>query len=509
MRNWNSIAARRHSKRSVNQNPPFLVNIKDLRKMSIASMISRTVGAAFLDAKQSELIDWKRARFQDKTLEQAYGKHVIDHELPKDRLINFAGIAIYYLFGVLDLLTFHENLVQVLILRWAICGPIAIFIVSLSFFPKYRRFFMLGTASVMLIGAFSIVAMIGMAPIDNPPPYIVGIFAVFILFACLQRMDFRLGLLIYLVSFAAWTVTVTLIAPRNPIEIYSGLFFFTWTTLVAVATSYIQEIRSRLDYHSSLRLAQDAEYIQELLIEATAADKSKMNFLSILSHELRTPLHQIIGFTEVLQSNPEDKAAAHLEQIHNSAIQLLQRISKMLRYADATAGTIRYDSEKFSPNELIDGVLIQCRERASKAGIIVNANAVSAGTLYIDATHTTYALLNIVENAISASSRGQCIIIGGQPLPAGGYEITVADAGRGMTEDQINTAFKPFSVAQDLRSRSLEGIGLGLTLANKILADQGAKLTLKSEVGCGTKASIKFPKGPKETSTPVTEQISA
>ena len=474
--------------------------------MSIISNIIRTVGSAFFGATHSAPIDWKRARFGDEALERAYAQHIIVHELPKDRLINFAGIAIYYLFGILDLLTFHEHLTEVLILRWAICGPIAIFIVSLSFFPKYRKSFMIGTASVMLLGAFSIIAMIGLAPINNAPPYIVGIFAVFILFACIQRMDFRIGSLIYLVSFAGWTITVTLIARKSPIEIYSGLFFFTWTTLVAVATSYFQEIRSRLDYHRSLRLAQDAEYIQQLLIEATAADKSKLNFLSILSHELRTPLHQIIGFTEVLQANPEENPLDHLDQIHDSAVQLLQRISKMLRYADATAGTIRYDCEAISAKELIDGVLVQCRESASKAGVTITSEAVAKGTLSLDTTHTTYALLNIVENAISASSPGQTIVIGGQTLPTQGYEITVADAGRGMSADQIETAFKPFSVARNLRSRSLEGVGLGLTLADKIFNDQGAKLTLKSEIGNGTTASVRFS---KESCEPALQQISA
>ena len=62
-----------------------------------------------------------------------------------------------------------------------------------------------------------------------------------------------------------------------------------------------------------------------------------------------------------------------------------------------------------------------------------------------------------------------------------------------MSEYQINAAFTPFMQIEDVRTRSVEGIGLGLTLSRKILADQNAELVLTSEVGKGTTASVFFP----------------
>lgn len=465
--------------------------------MSAHPPLVRALGGAFgralFGGAARDLIDWSRARFKDAGIENAYRRHLVEVELPKDRLVNYGGVAIYYVFGILDFLTFDERLAEVLILRWGVCGPLALGIISLSLMPRFRKHFMLGTASVMLIGALSIVAMIALAPRSGAPPYLVGIFAVFILYACVQRLSFRIATAIYLGSFAAWSLTVTLISPKAPVEIASGHFFFAWISIVAIATSYFQEIQSRFVYFRNRQREEDAAHIRQLLIEATAADRSKANFLSILSHELRTPLHQIIGFSQVLSNSRDDKADEYLGHINASAQQLLARLSKMLRYADATAGTIKYDLEAIDAPELLGAVADQLRDKAQRAGVLISADRVAASPVRVDAQHTTYALSNLVENAVAASVSGQTVTISGVVLPSGGYEVRIEDNGSGMSEEQIAAALRPFTLASEVRTRSLEGVGLGLTLADKILKDQGALMTVQSRVGRGTSVMIEFP----------------
>jgi signal transduction histidine kinase len=460
---------------------------------TIIRIVADTIGRALFGGAARELVDWKRARFRDKEIERAYHRHLIDVELPKDRLVNYGGIGIYYIFGILDFLTFKEHLAEVLILRWGVCGPIALGIVSMSLHPRFKQRFMIGTASVMLIGSLSIIAMIALAPPSGAPPYLVGVFAIFILFACVQRLSFAVATAIYLVSFAAWSATVTAISPKEPVEVISGHFFFAWISIVAIATSYFQEIQSRFVYYRNRQREEDAAYIQQLLIEATAADRSKSNFLSILSHELRTPLHQIIGFSEVLQNDPAEKPGEYLSHINASAKQLLARLGKMMRYADAAAGTIKYDPEAINASEILSAVAEQMREKAQRAGVAVNADRLDPASIRIDAQHTIYALSNLVENAIAASKSGQTVTISGAGLPSGAYEIRIDDNGAGMSERQIEAALKPFSIASDVKTRSLEGVGLGLTLADKIVKDQGGALAIHSRPGKGTSVIIEFP----------------
>lgn len=452
-----------------------------------------TIGRALFGSLDRGLLNWRRARFASRDNESAYQDYLVEVEAPKGGIVNLAGIAIYYLFGILDLLTFDDNLAAVLTLRWGIAGPLAAGIVAISFLPRFRRYFMVGTASLLLLGAFSIIAMIGMAPTEGAPPYIIGIFAIFILFACLQRLRFEAAAAIYIASFAAWSLTVTVISPKSETEILSGHFFFTWITIVSIATTYAQEIQSRLLFYRNRQREEDAAYIKRLLVEATAADRSKSNFLSILSHELRTPLHQILGFAEVMQSSCKDAPPDPLLQISASAHQMLNRIGKMLRYADAAAGTMKFEFEEISGSELIGTLVEQMRERLARSGVAIKAGQIDRGGIEIDVSHTLYALSNVVENAVAASSRGQTVVVSGLRAPTGGYLIRVEDTGRGMTQAQIKDAFKPFSLAQDVRSRTAEGTGLGLTLAEKIVRDQKGALSLRSAIGVGTTVDIEFP----------------
>ena len=262
--------------------------------------VSKSVFKGLFGDTAPNQINWALARFADRMAEENYHQHLVDVELPKDRLVNYLGITIYMIFGFLDLMTFKENLNEVLILRWVICAPIAVLLITLTFTASLKRHFQLVTIAVMAIGSGSMVAMIGLMGPEGGPPYIVGILSIFIFFSCIQRMHFPIAAAVYMAIVASYSATIVFVSPKSSEEIISGHFFMIFIAAVALFTTYMQEIRSRLDYVQRRQRELDAAYIQELLIEATAADRAKISFLSILSHEMRTPLHQIVGFSEIV-----------------------------------------------------------------------------------------------------------------------------------------------------------------------------------------------------------------
>ena len=453
---------------------------------------------AFFGRIEDDCIDWRTARFADATQERAYNLHLVAYELPKERFVNFLGVALYLAFGALDLVAFSENLSAVLILRWGVCAPIAFAIIALTFLDPFKQRFQYVSIAVMWIGSMSIVAMIAMLPPSGGAPYIIGTMTIFIFFACIQRMYFVLAAISFITVAAAYAATITVISPKTGIEQVSGLFFMSMITLLALATSYTQEIRSRLLYFRHRQRALDQAYIEQLLIEATAADQSKLNFLSILSHELRTPLHQIIGFCEVMMRNRSDKAdrAAddYMDDIYASANSLLGQIAKMLRYADATAGKMRYEIENCPARELAETVEQQNAAAARKRNVSVGLRDIEDATLHIDPFNTAYAVGHLLENAINATPSGGVVYVDGRIIGDGAaYEIVVSDSGEGMSPEKLEAAFKPFTQIENARTRSREGVGLGLTLARRILNDQQADLTLESTLGVGTRARAVFP----------------
>ena len=442
-------------------------------------------------------INWVRAQFSAPSIEKAYQQYLVELELPKDRIINYVGVFIYLVFGFLDLITFTDNLALVLILRLMICAPIAIGLIGLTFVDKFKPHFQNITIAVMAIGTGSIVIMIGLMDPESGSAYIIGILAIFIFFACIQRLHFPTAAAVYASTIAAYSLTVIFISPKSSHEIISGHFFMIFIGSVATVTTYIQEVRSRLDFYRRRQREKDAGYIKELLIEATAADRAKINFLSILSHELRTPLHQIVGFSEVvvnqIANEPKSDPTAHLKEIQSAAARLLTSIGKMLRYADATAGKISYDPGNCSVQYLTETIIDQMRTKAEKAKVTIEWRDLEQATLNIDHLHTAYAVCQLIDNAIAASPAGSTIILRGECNEDGYYALAIKDQGGGMTAEQIDAAFQPFTQAEDVKTRSMEGAGLGLSLSKKILEDQGAELILHSEPGVGTKVLMRLP----------------
>jgi len=438
------------------------------------------------------------ATYCDEQIEGNYQKYLVDEVLMKERAAFFACTLVYFLYGILDFLVITENSEKIIIVRWLICTPIAIALIGLTYLKFFKPYFTHLITFGVFVASISVVWMIGAMQAENPPPYIVGILAVFIFAACVLHMPFPAAAATFLFTAAAYSATILAADKFSYTDVVSGHFFMTSSALLAIVTNYVQEIRSRIIWRQRTLRERDAKRIEQLLIEATAADQSKINFLSMMSHEMRTPLHQIIGYTELVNNkretaNNNSENPAHLSQIHDSAQTLLARIQKMLRYADTNAGKIAYDPGDNDIRELVDASLEQTCALIEKKRITVDTSCVSRAIVFIDIFHSCYALNNIIENAVNASSADAKLVIYGSADKDGSYELTVEDNGVGMTPEQTDRALRPFTQGGDVLKRSFEGLGLGLTLAQKIFSDQGIVIALESEPSIGTKARIRFP----------------
>lgn len=436
------------------------------------------------------------ARFRARDVEKRYILNLVETTLPTERLLWYTVIFTYVGYWVLDVLTITERLQTVLTMRGIVACLIA-GLVPLSFVPKIKPYFgWLSTIGILLF-ALSIIAMIAIIPPHGAPPYIIGVLVTFVAASCIMRIPFPVAASAYIFTSAVYIAVLNVRPAFSDVDVISGNFFMLSIAVVAVGTSYMQEIRSRMIWLRDEQRKRDNEVIERLLIEATAADQSKINFLSMMSHELRTPLHQIIGYAEVVSNsfeaaNDSGDNMRHLNEIHGSAHVLLSRIQKMLRFVDATAGKMKYEISDTPATELVDVAVERMRASFEKASVRIDAEAIEEGALNIDIIHTCYAITNIMENALNASEPGTTIHISGRNLEDGAYELAIRDEGRGMTPDQIEKAMKPFTQSESALVRSKEGLGLGLTLAKHIFDDQNASIRLASDGQNGTCAIIRF-----------------
>ncbi|MAW81473.1 MAG: hypothetical protein CMI63_14640 [Parvularcula sp.] len=437
-----------------------------------------------------------RARFKDRETERRYIQNLVETTLPGERMLWYLVIVTYVGYCLLDVLTINEGLETVLTMRGIVACMIAA-LVPLSFVPKIKPHFGWLSAGGIWLSGLSIIAMIAIIPPEGAPPYIIGVLVAFVASSCIMRIPFLVAAAAYLSTSAVYVAVLNMRPAFSDVDVISGHFFMLSIAVVAVATSYLQEVRSRMIWLRDQQLQRDKEVIEKLLIEATAADQSKINFLSMMSHELRTPLHQIIGYAEVVSNsfkaaNDAGDNLRHLNEIHGSAHVLLSRIQKMLRFVDATAGKMKYEIVETSAQELVDVALERMRAPLEKASIHVETDALEDAIINIDIVHTCYAINNLIENAINASASGTTLHISGQRLDDGAYELAIRDEGRGMSPEQVEKAMKPFTQNESALVRSREGLGLGLTLAKHIFEDQNATIRLASDGHSGTCAIIRF-----------------
>ena len=452
--------------------------------------------AVFRQTLERDGISMWTAQFRDKKLERKYVEGLVETTLPNERSLWWGVILTYFSYGILDVLTIGANLDFVLALR-VICGSAMLGIAFLSFVPRLKPHYPWLTSLSLWLSAVSVIWMIYVIPPVGAPPYIIGILVIFIASSCIMRIPFRLAAAVYLSTTVIYLAMLNLTPSFSDVDVIAGHFFMLSITAVAIVTNYTQEIRSRMIWLRDEQRKRDAEMIEKLLIEATAADQSKINFLSMMSHELRTPLHQIIGYAEVVSNsckaaNDMDDNVRHLSEIHGSAHVLLSRIQKMLRFVDATAGKMKYEIVDTPVSELIDVALERMRAGLDKKSIYVDTTGLEEAVLNIDIVHTCYAVNNLIENAVNASPEGSTLWVSGGETPDKGYELVIRDEGSGMSGEQIARAFKPFIQGETALVRSREGLGLGLTLAKHIFEDQNATITLISDGVKGTIVKVHF-----------------
>jgi two-component system, cell cycle sensor histidine kinase PleC len=233
---------------------------------------------------------------------------------------------------------------------------------------------------------------------------------------------------------------------------------------------------------------------------AEAANQAKSRFLANMSHELRTPLHAIIGFSELIhdQSTIGGKTTTIGEfaaDILASGRHLLELINTILDISKVESGTERLvESIVNIPDEArasLIAVAGRARARDIKIGMSVpdDLPAVRA-----DATKLRQILLNLMSNAVKFTEAGGEVSLTAAIAPDGGLELTVQDNGIGMTPREIEIALEPFGQVDSSLSRTHEGTGLGLPLAQRLTELHGGSLRIESTKGKGTTVHVLLPK---------------
>ena len=281
--------------------------------------------------------------------------------------------------------------------------------------------------------------------------------------------------------------------------IFSVLGAITYVAIMALYYSEtIVEQQAELR-HEILRHRKTAKELRDARDDAEQASLAKSQFLANMSHELRTPLNAIIGFSEIIGGEmlgPVGTAqyAAYSKDIARSGMHLLKMIGDILDLARIETGSFTLADNEFDLVALVDTTARQLQPLAELRGI---ATTVSAARRPIhmrgDEPRVKQIIINLMSNAVKFTERGGSVRTAVTQDAQRRIIVKVTDTGIGIPPADLHRIMLPFEQGQRTTERAAGGTGLGLPLARELALRHGGTLTLESELGRGTTATVTFP----------------
>ncbi|MCI0468657.1 MAG: ATP-binding protein [Nitrospirae bacterium] len=225
-------------------------------------------------------------------------------------------------------------------------------------------------------------------------------------------------------------------------------------------------------------------------------EEMRKDFVVNVSHEIKTPLTAIKGFAETLLDGAIDdreNAYKFLQTIKNQSERLNSLVNDLLTLSGIEMGDIRIEKKNVDINDVIDGVFTILEEKAHVKGLYMK-KSVSPETLkiYADKDRLIQILLNLVDNAIKFTETGG-VTVGIEN--AVGYDILyIEDTGIGVSERHQSRLGERFYRVDSARSRDMGGTGLGLAIVKHIVKAHKWDMSIKSEIGKGTRVNITLSK---------------
>jgi PAS domain S-box-containing protein len=220
--------------------------------------------------------------------------------------------------------------------------------------------------------------------------------------------------------------------------------------------------------------------LEESTAELVRASQAKTEFLSRMSHELRTPLNAILGFSQLLETDVEDRNRDFLRRIQDAGRHLLALINDVLDISRVESGTMPVSIEPVSIAGVVTVTSELIKPLAAARGIVVSTQLSGACDQHVlaDLQGLKQVMLNLMSNAVKYNREGGHISVVAEPHDDA-VRVAVANTGPRIPRRERDRLFQAFD-RLGAETTGVEGTGLGLMLSRQLLIAMGGSISVES-----------------------------
>ena len=242
-----------------------------------------------------------------------------------------------------------------------------------------------------------------------------------------------------------------------------------------------------------------AKQIEKVATEAQHANQAKTRFLFNMSHDIRTPMNAIIGYTQLLENNLDNKKQAldYISKLKSSSTILLSLINYILEMTQIESGKLDLKKEIGDLDDLVKNINVVVEPLIKEKKLHYSYHLeIKHHHIICDKTKLREIVLNILSNAIKYTPEGGNVELLIQEISFENnkvkYHFIIIDNGIGMKEDFLPHIFEEFAREKTSTERKVPGVGLGLPIVKSLIDMMNGTIQVESKLNKGTKFTVEL-----------------